>query len=57
MEDKQKITDQEILDLMVKSITVQEWNKNREAVKLVRDENWIGRYIDASGLIGKTSIK
>jgi hypothetical protein len=50
------ITDQEIFDKMISLKTIEQWNDQREIYKTVRDGAWIGKHIDASGLIGKTTI-
>lgn len=50
------MTDKEIVDLMLSSTTIQEWNSNRESIKKIRDNNWIGINIDAAELINKSNL-
>lgn len=51
------MNDDQIIQTMKSSRTIQEWNESRESVKNIRDTTWIAKHIDACGLIGKTTIK
>lgn len=57
MEGNINKTDVELIDLMISSKTIQEWNSNRESIKAFRDNQWIGKNIDAGNLIAKTTIE
>lgn len=50
-------TDQQIIDSMLACTTVEQWNSEREEVKIIRSNEWIIQNIDAHGLIGKSAIK
>jgi hypothetical protein len=57
---KQKIEtemDQKIIDLMLSSKNIKEWNENRESAKALRDNEWISKNIDSALLIRKTQIQ
>lgn len=53
---KKNIVDEYLLDEMLSSETIEEWNSNRELAKRHRPMSWVSQHIDASGLIGKTKI-
>lgn len=49
-------SDQQIIELMLQSKTINEWNENRELIKTIRTSTWIGVHLDASGLINQSNI-
>jgi hypothetical protein len=51
-------SDEHIILYMLNSISVDDWNLRREQIKIMsaRDELWIARHIDATGLIKKSRI-
>lgn len=53
MKKIEELTDEKIKELMLTSKTIQEWNENRETAKLLRDQKWISKHIDQSGLVFK----
>jgi hypothetical protein len=53
----QHIADKLIIELMLTSETIQQWNENRESAKVLRDAEWISTNIDAANLIARTKIK
>lgn len=50
-------TDNELLDYMKESNTVNQWNQRRAEVKKVRNQQWISTNLDCNGLIIKTLKK
>lgn len=52
-----EITDQKIIDLMLTSKNIKEWNENRESAKALRSTEWISQNIDSALLIRKTQIQ
>jgi len=55
MEDK--IIDEQIIEDILSSITVKEWNTKREKVKQIRNQQWISTNLDMSGLIIQSQIQ
>lgn len=55
MNDRDKM-DEKLVELMLSSTTVQEWNENRETAKEIRDTQWISKNIDSALLIHKSKI-
>lgn len=51
------ITDKEIINDMINSKTIKEWNSNRDYVKFHRSNEWISVNIDSALLISKSQIK
>lgn len=51
-----ELTDKQIIDSMLESTTVKEWNDKRAEVKEIRSAEWIATYLDASGIINKSNI-
>ena len=49
-------TDQEIINFMSESMDVNHWNERREIVKEFRNQLWITKNLDMSGLIIKFNI-
>lgn len=47
----------EIIKGMTNCTTIKQWNELREEAKKSEGNTWVSRNIDASGLIGKSSIK
>lgn len=52
-----EITDQTIIDLMLTSKNIKEWNENRESAKALRSTEWVSQNIDSALLIKKTEIQ
>lgn len=52
-----EITDQTIIDLMLTSKNIKEWNENRESAKALRNTEWVSQNIDSALLIKKTEIQ
>lgn len=50
------LTDKEIIDLILSSNTVEEWNDQRELIKSIRSNEWVAINIDQKGLIHKSKI-
>jgi hypothetical protein len=49
--------DQKLIDLMLTSKNIKEWNENRESAKALRSTEWISQNIDSALLIKKTEIQ
>lgn len=47
-------TDQELIDFMKESTTVNDWNERRKQLKKLRSQEWISTNLDCTGLIVKT---
>jgi hypothetical protein len=52
-EETEKAIDKKAIDLMLTSKTIEEWNENRDTVKTLRDQSWVSKNIDQSGLVFK----